>query len=98
MAKVGFTVATDDFNSPAVSIGHSLYSTLNMVVKRWPAATRFEFCMRWKERVRASLANISSFFIEIIVLTAKWRLGTFLDNNPLFFGGEFAVLHFMLRA
>ena len=92
VAEVAFTIVTEDFYAPTISIPHFLDATGHLIVKTRPAATAAEFIVAVVQRVIAAAADKDTVDLKIIVLTGEGHFGSFPDDNAFFFRSEGVVI------
>ena len=96
MAQVGAAAGAGDLGAHAVGVGLPLDRPGDFLVEAWPAAARIELGRRTVKGGAAAFAYIGSLFMEIMIFSGKWPLGSFLDDHPFFLGRQFLFWHLIL--
>lgn len=91
--QVPSTASTYDFGTITIDIRLFFYTPWNFLIKAWPTATRMKFCIRYIERVITLTTHIRAFDEKIIICTASWDLGFFVNKDIRLFGGQMIVCH-----
>ncbi len=95
VTQMSVACLADDFGARSIRVGNALDRTGNFLIKTRPAAAGMEFSRRGVEWCVAAATEVRPFDKKIIVLARTWTLGSFVDDNALFFRGERIEVHSM---
>lgn len=90
--QMSFAVGADNFDSDPIGIRMPFDGSFDFIVEARPTAVRVKFIPGTVQRRVAPAADISSLFFIIKELSRVRALGSFPDDNVLFFGSEFVVV------
>ena len=79
---MGAAIRTGNFGTHTIRIGSTGYSSRNLVVESRPATTGIKFIRRTVQLRTASLANVDTIFVKIIVFPRKGCFGSFVLQLP----------------
>ena len=89
MAEVPATGGAHDLSADAVSIRLPFNGAFDLIVEAGPATPGFEFRGGFVKSRSATLADIGSIFIMIVVFAGKRSFGPFAEDDPFFLWCEF---------
>ena len=95
VSEVTAAVLAHDFDSRAVGVYFASNRIFDFVVEGWPAAAAVEFIVGFVEGGVASFANVGAFDKMVRIFTGESVFGSFVEEYPAFFSGEFVVFWFV---
>lgn len=95
VSEVTTAVLAHDFDSRAVGVYFASNRIFDFVVEGGPAAAAVEFIVGFVEGGVASFANVGAFDKVVRIFTGESVFGSFVEEYPAFFSGEFVVFWFV---
>lgn len=95
VSEVTTAVLAHDFDTRAVGVYFASNRIFDFVVEGWPAAAAVEFIVGFVKWGVASFANVGAFDEVVRIFAGESVFGSFVEEYPAFFSGEFVVFWFV---
>lgn len=89
-------MVAEDLGAAAVGVGLAAHGPGDLIIKAGPAAAGVELVGGAVQRMVAAAADEGAAYFVPVVFAGKGHLRAFVDDNALFFGGEWVVGHEVL--
>lgn len=95
VSEVSTAVLAHDFDTHAIGVCFASDRIFDFVVESGPATSAVEFIVGLVEWSVASFADVGAFDEVVGIFAGESVFGSFIEEDPAFFSGEFVVFRFV---